>query len=308
VIEDPTRRQFLTGLVFGFVGTVVAGCRSASEAEEPLGALNTQVPAAPPTPHIAQAPARPTLPPPTAAPTITVAPQATLTATAAVMVGRLQARPAAPRTGAEPRPGRQPLGLTAERDTLLYVPQGYQDGQPLALIVLLHGAGGTAEHGLSLLQAHADTAGLLLLAPASRGRTWDLILGGFGPDVALIDRALVETFGRFSVDPARCAVGGFSDGASYALSLGLTNGDLFSHAIAFSPGFMAPQQPQGKPRLFISHGTRDDVLPIDVCSRRIVPEVQEAGYDVRYREFDGPHTVPADIAQEAVVWLTAGRS
>lgn len=31
---------------------------------------------------------------------------------------------------------------------------------------------------------------------------------------------------------------GFSDGASYALSLGLPNGNLFSHIVAFSPGFM----------------------------------------------------------------------
>lgn len=31
---------------------------------------------------------------------------------------------------------------------------------------------------------------------------------------------------------------GFSDGASYALSLGQPNADVFSHIIAFSPGFM----------------------------------------------------------------------
>jgi phospholipase/carboxylesterase len=34
------------------------------------------------------------------------------------------------------------------------------------------------------------------------------------------------------------ALGGFSDGASYALSLDLTNGDLFASLIAFSPGFI----------------------------------------------------------------------
>ena len=33
---------------------------------------------------------------------------------------------------------------------------------------------------------------------------------------------------------------GFSDGASYALSLGAANGDLFTHIAAFSPGFMRP--------------------------------------------------------------------
>jgi predicted esterase len=168
---------------------------------------------------------------------------------------------------------------------------------PLAL--LFHGAGGVAEYGLSLLQGLADKANLLLLAPASRGPTWDIIQHDYGPDVAHIDQALEHVFTRYAVDPTHLAIGGFSDGASYALSLGLTNGDLFTHIMAFSPGFMAPARRGGKPRIFISHGTRDDVLPIDACSRQIVPQLRRSGYDVRYREFDGPHTVPPAITQEA---------
>ena len=109
------------------------------------------------------------------------------------------------------------------------------------------------------------------------------------------------------MDPARIAVEGFSDGASYALSIGITNGDLFTHVIAFSPGFMAPAGQEGAPRLYISHGVHDDVLPIDLCSHRIVPQVERAGYDVRYREFDGPHTVPDEIAREALAWFTEAR-
>ena len=54
------------------------------------------------------------------------------------------------------------------------------------LVLVLHGAGGTAEGGLVLLQSLADEAGLLLLAPASRQRTWDVIMRGYGPDVELI--------------------------------------------------------------------------------------------------------------------------
>ena len=53
----------------------------------------------------------------------------------------------------------------------------------------------------------------------------------------------------------------------------------------------------------MSHGTRDSVLPIDRCSRRLAPVLEQAGYDVLYHEFDGPHRVPADIAREAVDWL-----
>jgi phospholipase/carboxylesterase len=74
--------------------------------------------------------------------------------------------------------------------------------------------------------------------------------------------------------------------------------------IAFSPGFMAPAGQTGSPRIFISHGTRDGVLPIDRCSRRIVPQLERAGYDVLYREFDGGHMISPDIALEAVGWFT----
>jgi phospholipase/carboxylesterase len=106
------------------------------------------------------------------------------------------------------------------------------------------------------------------------------------------------------VDAGRLAVTGFSDGASYALSLGLTNGDLFTHVVAFSPGFMALATRRGKPPVFVSHGTRDGVLPIGVTSRRVVPELESGGYEVRYREFAGPHTVPEAVAREALGWFT----
>jgi phospholipase/carboxylesterase len=99
-------------------------------------------------------------------------------------------------------------------------------------------------------------------------------MGREGPDIAFIDRALAQTFNRYAIDPSKVAIAGFSDGASYALSVGLTNGDLFTHVIAFSPGFMAPGAQVGRARLFISHGKTDNVLPIDHCSRVIVPQLQ----------------------------------
>jgi predicted esterase len=55
--------------------------------------------------------------------------------------------------------------------------------------------------------------------------------------------------------------------------------------------------------VFVSHGDADDVLPIDRTSRRIVPDLRDDGYDVTYREFTGPHTIPVEIAREAVDWL-----
>ena len=148
----------------------------------------------------------------------------------------------------------------------------------------------------------ADRWGVILVAPRSRDRTWDVVSGGYGPDVDYISRALQYVLARLSVDRKLVALQGFSDGASYALSLGLTNGDLFSSIIAFSPGFVAPARLQGRPAVFISHGTDDGVLPIDSTSRDIVPRLRKAGYRVRYEEFPGGHAVPPVIAQAAVKW------
>ncbi len=222
--------------------------------------------------------------------------------------GRLRARPAAGVISPSPV-GLQPLGLDAPRDGYLYVPATYRVGRPAPLVVLLHGAGEDARDGLAILRGQADGGGVILLAPGSRGPTWDAIVsrGRYGPDVAAIDRALELTFSRYAVDPARLGVGGYSDGASYALSLGMANGDLFTHVLAFSPGFLAPMGQIGTPRVFVSHGTRDGWLPIDVCSRRIVPQLERAGYDVRYREFEGGHVVSPEIGDEAVDWFIAER-
>ena len=219
--------------------------------------------------------------------------------------GRLASRPQQGQSWPSARPGVTVLAVTGRRETLLYVPGGYTAAHPAPLAVMLHGAGGTAQHGLALLQPLADAAGLLLLAPSSRGPTWDVIRGGYGPDVAALDEALSQVFAAYHVDPARIALGGFSDGASYALSLGLMNGGLFTHILAFSPGFLAPLGREGMPRVFISHGMGDEVLPIDRCSRRLVPQLRADGYDLRYDEFDGPHMVPEQVARDALAWFTA---
>jgi phospholipase/carboxylesterase len=199
--------------------------------------------------------------------------------------------------------GTHPLGLEQQRDPLVYVPEGLRADRPAPLLIALHGAGGDAAGGLALLRGLADQYNAVILSPASRGSTWDGIRDGYGPDVDLINRSLEQVFDLVPVDTDMIGIGGFSDGASYALGLGLANGDLFRRVVAFSPGFIPPAPRSGEPAVFISHGTGDTVLPIASTSRRIVPMLEREGYEVVYREFDGPHTVPAGIAAEAAAWL-----
>jgi phospholipase/carboxylesterase len=199
--------------------------------------------------------------------------------------------------------GAQALGLDGGRDGVIYIPPGLTG--PAPLFVLLHGATGSAAGITQRTDAFAlaDELKMVILAPDSRERTWDMVRGQYGPDVAFLDKALTRVFERVSIDPKRLAVGGFSDGGSYAIGLGLQNGDLFTHVAAFSPGFFIANQRRGRALFYVSHGRRDEILPIESTSRRIVPALENDGYSVRYQEFDGPHTVPSAIAREAFQWI-----
>jgi hypothetical protein len=67
---------------------------------------------------------------------------------------------------AEVQRGRQQLGITTERDALLYVPASYAPDRPMPLVLSLHGAGGDAEGGLGLLQSFAEIVCCRLIAVA----------------------------------------------------------------------------------------------------------------------------------------------
>lgn len=197
------------------------------------------------------------------------------------------------------RPGLHPLGLGGRRDGLLLAPEAAEGGQKLPLLVMLHGAGASATDVLPMVEEPARERGVLALLPESRGQTWDMIRRAFDGDVVFLGKALSTVAARYAVDPARVAIAGFSDGASFALSLGLVNGALFSDLIAFSPGFMAPTRDEDDPRIFIRHGRDDPVLPVERCSRRLVRELAALGHDLDYAEFTGGHVVRMDDVRAA---------
>ena len=187
-----------------------------------------------------------------------------------------------------------PTGDLTIAGTRVYVPECYSPDAPAALLVMLHGAGGTAGQSLAICRSVADACKAIIVAPKSRRATWYAVRPGFGHDVATIDRALAAVFDSYAVDPERIAIGGFSDGASYALSLGLANGSLFTTIVAFSPGFTAHPTRTGRPRVFISHGRNDRVLPIS-CARHVLRELSRLDLDVELAEFDGGHTIPDEM-------------
>ena len=217
------------------------------------------------------------------------------------VTGRLSARPVAQRTTLSP--GAHVLGREFGRDDgVIYVPYSVDLARALPFAVMMHGGGGNSMD-MDFTLPLAEEYGVVLLLPQSRKGVWDAATGPFGADATFLDGALAQVFSGCAIDPARVTLGGLSDGATYALALGLLNGDLFTQLVAFSPGFLKQVDRYGKPRVFVSHGTRDIIFNI-YRGREVVRQLREEGYDVTYREFEGGHEVPDAIAREAFAWLS----
>lgn len=216
------------------------------------------------------------------------------------LLGRLSFRPG-PRPHQNPLPaGRYNLGIAEERDAVLIVPDGLRPDAPAPLLVMFHGAGGSADKVLPFLIEHVQQRGFLLLLPQSQFPTWDIVIGGNGPDLERLDKALAEVASRFAIDPTHLAFAGFSDGGSYALSSGVTNGDIASHVIVFSGGFMSVFTQEGTPRIFIAHGLQDAQLPIETSAHPHAEKLKAAGYDVTTVDFNGPHRIEPPVVALAM--------
>jgi predicted esterase len=203
--------------------------------------------------------------------------------------------------------GKSRLGIAdGERDGTVYVPASYQKGVPMPVLVMLHGFSGTAE-AVRYTFPLADEFGVIVLAPESRDLTWGQEIPGFDTDSRFIGMAFRWIADVLSIDPTRVALGGVSDGANYALNMGLAYGDTFNHLLIFSAGTLAPFRKQGKAKIFLAHGTNDVQMPIDRTGRLFAAKLKDEGYDLTYREYDGGHGAPLPVVRESFEWLMTGK-
>jgi phospholipase/carboxylesterase len=197
-----------------------------------------------------------------------------------------------------------------------YFPPGLNPARPAPLLVLLHGAHGTGMDMLKSYRGDADRLGIVLVAPTAIAGTWDMIddlrtrMGAeinlqphYGKDLKALDAALADLFTRVAIDPARIGLLGFSDGATYALSVGTANPALFHTLIAYSPGpaFIA-DRPDRAQRIFVSHAKADPVLPYDDTASHVTALLRKH-VAVTFRTFEGGHEVPPAIHAEALAFF-----
>jgi phospholipase/carboxylesterase len=197
------------------------------------------------------------------------------------------------------------------------------------LLVLLHGAGRERLLMVQHFEAEADKRGIVLLAPTSRGPTWDSVESAEAPlseDSPLANRqshrftdspdarrveAAIANLGKIvPVDRARTVLAGFSDGATFALAMGMARAHPFAAVIAWSPGIaIATADPARGRRVFVSHGRTDPILKFQTTCNDIVPLLQSEGAAVTWLPFEGGHDAPVwlkDTFLDAVFGRVAG--
>ena len=211
-------------------------------------------------------------------------------------------------------------GRTAEgrliplpEDAVAYLPASAPARPPL--LVLLHGAGHRQREMLEHFEAEADARGIVLLAPASHGISWDAVLAAEEPpspasplanararrftgseDANRVEAAIAALGQKVPVDRARTVLAGFSDGATFALAMGMARGHAFAAVIAWSPGIaIRTADPAHGRRVFVSHGRRDPLLRFDETCGEIVPMLQSEGAAVTFLPFDGGHDAPEQV-------------
>lgn len=141
-------------------------------------------------------------------------------------------------------PGEHSLTLSVAgvgRKYVVHVPPTYRDQQPIPVVLMFHGGGGTARATIAEtgLTKKADQAGFIAVFPegtapdpSKPGRfrdnpqTWNDGSGRFHAgqnnvdDVGFVNALIDDLLSRFSIDPKRIYAAGFSNGSSMAYRLG----------------------------------------------------------------------------------------
>lgn len=192
---------------------------------------------------------------------------------------------------------------------ILLTPDEIDPAHRYPLLTVLHGAGRQDEALAKAYRDEAEARQALFLIPRSALPTWDLIASGERHDLDFLEYAFELIYRRYPVDFARQALIGYSDGASYGLSIGLSNPRHFRAVMAWAAGFVvlddsfvSPDDP--KPAILMEHGTHDQVFPFEAIALPLRARLEAAGYPVHFRmDEGGRHWPSGDFQPEALDWF-----
>ncbi len=164
------------------------------------------------------------------------------------------------------------------RSYRIALPDGHDGETPIGAIIYAHGYKGSAKGvmGNKSLRGLAESLGVALIAAQSVGAVWDLP-GSPGKDTyrgidefAYFDALIEDAATRFSIDPSKLLMTGFSAGGMMVWELACKRSQSFAGFAPISGTFWQPEPrtcPSPAASVIHIHGNRDTVVPL--TGRRI---------------------------------------
>lgn len=144
------------------------------------------------------------------------------------------------------------------------------------------------------------------------GRVRDLsqdVPKGLAPVRETMLAFLKETEQKFSADPRKTILGGFSQGAMLSCDLMLRTMQPYAGLVQLSGTLLAVQEwapllqkRKGLP-VFQSHGVQDEILPY-AGAERLRDTLVHAGLSVEWHNFRGGHEIPRMVLQRLGLFIT----
>jgi predicted esterase len=189
----------------------------------------------------------------------------------------------------------------------LYVPDSAREGQPLPMIVILHGMGGRGDSTLQRWRKRLNDEFIILCPSYPMGAWWTLSAE------ELVLQLIRETKMRVSVDPNRVFLAGLSNGALGTYMIGAFYPDYFAGIIPIAGAISEPHYLHFLINLthtpvYSIQGQYDPIFPIH-HSLRINQILNDMKYPLTYREHTekgtahGGHFLPESEVPPLVEWL-----
>lgn len=203
----------------------------------------------------------------------------------------------------------------AGMQTFIHLPPGYDPKKPCPLIISLHGAGGNGQN-LREAWVRGDTewsarakATCIVAAP-----TWQPARWWLWPQSKDIVTLLDELKDSYNVDTNRVLLGGFSNGAHSAWSVGIKQPSLFT-ALGPSAGLPIAEAGQGMDLEMIAalgnlpvhlvHSADDRICPAN-AAQQILARYKKLGYDnIVHKQYpSGGHVAHREYWGEIFKWFS----
>ena len=216
---------------------------------------------------------------------------------------------------------------TFENSTLPYVlmkPEGFEPGAGWPLVILMHGRGASM-HDLAGFSSALDGRGYVYafpngpyrmsFGPGMVGYSW--VAGQQGvedppedspPVNDLLHSFVAEAIQEVGAEPGQVILGGFSQGGGMTLRYGLLHPELFGGLVVLSGAFRNREETEAAlpanrdQKIFIAHGTTDQVLPIEQ-GRDTQQFLAGAGYSPDYHEYEMAHEISHGVVRDLLPWL-----